>query len=334
VRYTPHMTSALPGYRDTVNDPPSNGSQPLLTFAIPTWNRADKLKACVSLIAAQVLAAGVPVDIFISDNGSDDATPAVLQELAATYRFVRSIRSPTNVGFDLNLITAIDNSEGKYVWLFSDDDFLAAGALEAVLKIIQETGPSYIATNYYVCDTTGKRLSDHPHDAFMVQADMPGVDLDTLFLTSRWMLGTMTRNIFLKRLVDVEQCRAERSNVEMWPQLYVIGQVVGDRGDAYICSYYAVGCRAVTSRFPGDALINKLPDALDYTLRTFHVSDATRKRCINQIRETYITWLSYIKYRTVGPEISPLIYPTMYRFIPLPPRFLILAALHVKALLR
>jgi len=54
-----------------------------LCFAIPTWNRANKLERCVREMARQIIELGRQdeIGIFVSDNRSDDDTPQVLAKL-------------------------------------------------------------------------------------------------------------------------------------------------------------------------------------------------------------------------------------------------------------
>jgi glycosyltransferase involved in cell wall biosynthesis len=57
----------------------TESTRPLLTIAIPNFNRAGYLKELLSLLAAQ-LRNEPRVELIISDNASPDETPAVVQD--------------------------------------------------------------------------------------------------------------------------------------------------------------------------------------------------------------------------------------------------------------
>ena len=51
---------------------------PLISICIPTYNRAELLDYCLENLAA-LKDCGRPVEIVISDNGSTDRTPEVIE---------------------------------------------------------------------------------------------------------------------------------------------------------------------------------------------------------------------------------------------------------------
>ena len=104
--------------------------KPILSFAIPTWNRSKEIQECLNSMIKQIIEVNRNVEIFISDNASTDETTKVLEEYAKKYKFIKYSRNEKNLGFDLNLISAIEKSAGEYAWIFGDDDILLDGALK------------------------------------------------------------------------------------------------------------------------------------------------------------------------------------------------------------
>jgi abequosyltransferase len=111
---------------------PPKIKKPLLTVAIPTYNRARCLKELLSVLADQ-LKDEPRVEFIISDNASPDETPSVVQDFVARGLRVRYIRNPQNVGSDANFLQCFELASGKYFWLFGDDDLIVPGALERIL---------------------------------------------------------------------------------------------------------------------------------------------------------------------------------------------------------
>jgi glycosyltransferase involved in cell wall biosynthesis len=109
---------------------------PLLTFAIPTYNRSRTLRRTLDSVLGQ-LSPDSPVEIVVSDNASPDDTAAVLREYAERWPNLRYVRNEVNRGLDFNTYQVIHASRGEYVHLLSDDDFLLPGAVDKILALIR-----------------------------------------------------------------------------------------------------------------------------------------------------------------------------------------------------
>jgi len=107
--------------------------QPLISFCIPTYNRAPFLAETLKSILAQ---AGPDIEIVISDNASTDGTEALVADFKKNYSAVQYARNESNLGYDRNLLRAIGLARGEYIWLFGSDDLLKEGAIEAVRQKI------------------------------------------------------------------------------------------------------------------------------------------------------------------------------------------------------
>jgi abequosyltransferase len=112
-------------------------AKPLLTLAIPTYNRAACLRELLSVLAGQ-LQNEPRVELMISDNASPDDTPAVIQEFVDRGLPIRYIRNPNNIGPDANFLQCFEQARGKYVWLFSDDDLIIPGGLAKILNYLTD----------------------------------------------------------------------------------------------------------------------------------------------------------------------------------------------------
>jgi abequosyltransferase len=107
-------------------------TRPLLTIAVPTYNRACCLKELLSALASQ-LKDEPRVELIISDNASPDETPSLVQDFVAQGLRVRYLRNSENIGGDANFLQCFEQARGRYVWLFSDDDLIIPGALAKIL---------------------------------------------------------------------------------------------------------------------------------------------------------------------------------------------------------
>jgi abequosyltransferase len=143
--------------------------RPLLTIAIPTYNRSELLDQMLSILHAEVLR-HPDVEILISDNGSIDDTPAIVQRyLDSGWPNIHYQRHAENIGPDANFVSCFDNAQGRYFWLCSDDDIIIEGALDRLLEHLHDQDYDIIyATSYsfsqdYIAEYQGDALERHYH---------------------------------------------------------------------------------------------------------------------------------------------------------------------------
>jgi abequosyltransferase len=145
-------------------------AKPLLTIAIPTYNRAQFLNQCLDALLQQLSDAMKPrIEFIVSDNCSPDNTADVVAQHRALGHNIAYIKNPENIGADGNIAACFTKATGKYVWVFSDDDFLLPGYLKFIFDLLdkQEWGTLYLSTLWYSAE-------------FGAQPKMPtGISLDT-----------------------------------------------------------------------------------------------------------------------------------------------------------
>lgn len=108
----------------------------LLSINILTYNRADFLKETVLSFISEVEKYNIP--IYISNNCSTDNTIEVVEALKQIYPNIILNTNSENIGFDRNAVAVVNMSQSQYCWLFSDDDAVKEGAIETVIKRLEE----------------------------------------------------------------------------------------------------------------------------------------------------------------------------------------------------
>ena len=112
---------------------------PLLSIAIPTFQRSRLLLDTLSSVCAQAARYGLEsqLELVISDNASADDTEAVVAWLTTQTRIpVRYHRNAVNRGVGFNVMQAMACSTGTFCCLLGDDDFLIEGALPRMLQAL------------------------------------------------------------------------------------------------------------------------------------------------------------------------------------------------------
>jgi glycosyltransferase involved in cell wall biosynthesis len=111
---------------------PNAAAEPLVTVAIPTFNRAVWLKQSVISALRQTYR---NLEVLVSDNASTDETPEVLEEL--TNQKLRVIRQKTNIGLLPNWNACLAAAKGEYIVFVSDDDRIEPWMLERCVTLIK-----------------------------------------------------------------------------------------------------------------------------------------------------------------------------------------------------
>jgi abequosyltransferase len=124
-------------------------SIPLLTVAVPTYNRAPLLGRLLQQLEGEINN-NPRVELVVSDNASDDGTPALVAKFQARGMRIRYLRNEANIGADRNIIQCFESASGEYVWVFSDDDVMALGTLDRLLEALSaQTYDLVFVTPYF-----------------------------------------------------------------------------------------------------------------------------------------------------------------------------------------
>ena len=118
----------------------------ILTIAIPTYNRSLILKENLSLLFDDL---NIEIMILVCDNHSTDKTYFVCKEYEKFSNF-KYIKNKKNLGYDANVLTALENSNSKYVWFLADDDFVDKDKIKYVYKYLLDHNPDAVLLNAIV----------------------------------------------------------------------------------------------------------------------------------------------------------------------------------------
>jgi glycosyltransferase involved in cell wall biosynthesis len=110
-------------------------TRPLLTIAIPTYNRDVWLDTSLGIIGEEIKE--LDIEIVVSNNASIDYTESVIQKHKTLFPFVYNCNSE-NIGAVRNIYKCISLASGKFVWVLGDDDFLIPGFLKKILNLIKD----------------------------------------------------------------------------------------------------------------------------------------------------------------------------------------------------
>jgi len=127
---------------------------PLLTVAIPTWNRSPFLEATLEQIHREM--AGIiqsSVEVLVSDNCSSDRTLEVVKRAQELGLNLKYFRNAENIGSDANIAQCFNLARGKYVLVLGDDDLFVDCALKLLLERLAPGEYGVVCMKPYGFDT-------------------------------------------------------------------------------------------------------------------------------------------------------------------------------------
>lgn len=131
-------------------------SAPVLSVAIPGYNRPQELHACLQSIVDQIVTlARTDVEIWVTDDQSTDRRAvAVARDFADRHPWVGFIQNRENIGLERNLLAACEPCAGEYLWIVGNDDLIEPGGVAEVLDALA-AGPDVLLVAKRRIDRTG-----------------------------------------------------------------------------------------------------------------------------------------------------------------------------------
>ncbi len=132
-----------------------------LSVVIPIYNEADVLPLLVERMRPVADAWDVPYEILCVDDGSDDATPVLLQRLHREWPQVRVVRLRANAGHQAAISAGLSRARGRWVVTIDADLQDPPEVIGEMLAVARGTGVDvvYGVREDRSSDTAFKRLS-------------------------------------------------------------------------------------------------------------------------------------------------------------------------------
>jgi glycosyltransferase involved in cell wall biosynthesis len=130
-----------------------------LSIILPTRNGGAFLEECLKSALNQE---AEDFEVVVSDNASDDATASILERYADD-EHLRVVRQPEPLSVTDNWTAALEASDGDYVLLVGDDDYLLPGALARIEQLLHEYDkPDCLTFEAYLFAFPGALDDDSP----------------------------------------------------------------------------------------------------------------------------------------------------------------------------
>lgn len=128
-----------------------------VSIIVPVYNAAPYLGRCMDSLLGQTYP---NTEILLVDDGSTDASGGICDGFAHTHSNVRVFHTP-NAGVSAARNRGMEECRGEYLTFVDADDVLADGALEALVRMMEEENGDVAGCGYFEfrgggCDWNGK----------------------------------------------------------------------------------------------------------------------------------------------------------------------------------
>lgn len=175
-------------------------NRPLLTIAIPTWNRANILDEALSILFPQITGKfQQEIEIVVSDNASDDHTDIVIKNKIKTFPQLNIVHytQKQNTGYFGNFQKSRALSNGCYFWLLSDNDHIALNLVSEIVGILKSKNPSFVFLRDWKDSKKKATFSKLKQENYTVEEAITAFNYRTTLISSVIFLNNKTEDDLL-----------------------------------------------------------------------------------------------------------------------------------------
>ena len=122
----------------------------ILSVSVASYNLGDMIKTNIESFCNSSVAD--KVELIITDDGSKDNTPEIVEEYVKKYPNVVKLIKKANEGPGSTVNSGIKHATGKYFRMVDGDDWVDTKNLEAFILFLEKTEADMVVSDYQVFD--------------------------------------------------------------------------------------------------------------------------------------------------------------------------------------
>ncbi|MFI3199899.1 MAG: glycosyltransferase [Eubacteriales bacterium] len=130
----------------------------LVSVVVPVYNGEQYIRETIQSVQQQTY---VNWELIIVDDGSTDATRAILQEY--TVSPIKVILQPSNLGVAKARNRGVEEARGRFIAFLDGDDLWEEQKLERQVAFAHEKNAAFLCTSYEYADEKGMGLGKIAH---------------------------------------------------------------------------------------------------------------------------------------------------------------------------
>ncbi|MEW6075880.1 MAG: glycosyltransferase family 2 protein, partial [Candidatus Omnitrophota bacterium] len=110
-----------------------------LSLVIPLYNEADNIRELIGTLSAALEKEKIEYELVLVDNGSSDATGALIEEYARADNRIRRVNVRKNIGYGWGIIKGLEAAEGEHLgFMCGDGQIKPADVVRVYRKLTEE----------------------------------------------------------------------------------------------------------------------------------------------------------------------------------------------------
>ena len=193
---------------------------PLVTIAIPTYNRADNyLRHSLNAALNQTYS---NIEIIVSDNCSTDNTEILVKSF--NDQRIRYFKHKKNIGANNNFNFCLDQARGEYFLLFQDDDLIDNDFIETCTKAANGSSDiGIIRTGFRTIDSQGNVVHERQNQG----GGLSTKDFILALLSRKVSMLLCSTLLNTKRLIEIGGLNSKH---QLWQDVLAEIQLAGKFG--------------------------------------------------------------------------------------------------------
>ena len=277
-----------------------NNIQPILTIAIPTWNRASTLEKALEVLLPQVIPFKGIIEVVISDNASDDNTNRIIENEIIKNQGLNIVynRNSENLQFFGNFRKCRELAKGQYLWILSDDDFIKENLISEVILQLNDL-------HKYACFYLKNNPKAEQFKSFIVNKE-------ELIGKENYSLGLISAVIFLNNKQNDELLFYTYYKSPFIGFIFLLNSFNYNNTAMIIEGKCLIGANVKPIGYNFfDTFINGMKDVVDY-LNKLNFPKKVIKRfriqyLLNFIRPIYLVYKAEGKLKFTNTDLSPIV---------------------------
>ncbi|MBQ7453830.1 MAG: glycosyltransferase, partial [Selenomonadaceae bacterium] len=178
---------------------------PLVSVIIPTFNRPKYFKEALDSALAQTYR---NIEIFISDNSTDDATEILMQDYLARDKRIKYFRHKNfDADGNWNFARSYNNPDAEYVNWLMDDDLFYPTKIEKMLEVYRNNPDITLVTSARNFISAEGKIIKNTQNVFGKDIKLPGNEAGKLLFTYQNYIGEPTTVLIRKKFLrDNDLC--------------------------------------------------------------------------------------------------------------------------------